>query len=75
VTRGEDDEVRLVGESGGDVCAVRQRVEHVERQPANAEDGTDPAEELDGTLQTHDVPFPALVVAPEHRVAAIGGAS
>ncbi len=49
-------------EAGG----VRDGVENVERQPADAEDGANPTQELDCPPQAYDVPLSSLVVASNH---------
>ncbi len=58
-----------VAVGGEDVGGVGDGVQQVEWQPAQAEDGTDPTEQLDGPTQAQDVPLAALVVAAEDRVA------
>lgn len=52
VTDGVDAAEHFVRHVAEECRAVHHGVEDVERDPADAEDGSDPAEELDGALQS-----------------------
>ena len=71
VADGVDAAEELLGHGVGVGGAVAQRVQDVEREPADAEDGADPAEQLDRALQAHDVALAALVVPPQDAVAPV----
>ena len=70
VTPGVDPVERDVRDAVKDARGVGDGVEDVERQPADAKDGSDPTEELDGPLQANDVALPTFIVAPKYGVSA-----